>query len=61
MYIRWYGDLLWLFVPAQEKLRGFFADFNDDPNQPGSSLNAAGINTTLRAPTHSSASARSRA
>ncbi len=50
MYIRWYGDLLWLFVPVQEKLKGFFADFNDYPNQPGSSLNAAGINySSLRA------------
>ena len=37
-------------MPAQEKLKGFFADFNDHPNQPGSSLNAAGINyNTLRA------------
>jgi arylsulfatase len=50
MYIRWYGDLLWIFVPAQEKLKAFFADFNDYPNQPGSSLNAAGINyNSLRA------------
>jgi hypothetical protein len=50
MYIRWYADLLWLFVPVQEKLKGFFADFNQYPNQPGSSLNAAGINyTSLRA------------
>jgi arylsulfatase len=39
-----------LFVPVQEKLKEFFADFADYPNQPGSSLNAAGINyNSLRA------------
>ena len=50
MYIRWYADLLWLFVPVQEKVEGFFADYSEYPSQPGSSLNAAGINyTSLRA------------
>ncbi len=50
MYIRWYADLLWLFVPVQEKLKGFFATYGEYPNQPGSSLNAAGINyNSLRA------------
>jgi hypothetical protein len=49
MYIRWYADLLWLFEPVQEKVKMFFADYNDYPNQPGASLNAAGINyTSLR-------------
>jgi arylsulfatase A-like enzyme len=50
MYIRWYADNLWLFVPIQQKIKAFFADFEQYPNQPGSSLNAAGINyQTLRA------------
>jgi arylsulfatase len=49
MYIRWYGDLLWLFVPIQQKIKEFFADFEQYPYQAGSSLNAAGINyNTLR-------------
>ncbi len=43
-YLRWYADNLWLFVPAQEVIRGFFADFKDFPNQSGSSLSAGGIN-----------------
>jgi arylsulfatase len=46
----WYADNLWLFVPIQQKIKAFFADFEQYPNQPGSSLNAAGINyQTLRA------------
>jgi arylsulfatase len=44
MYMRWYADLLWLFVPAQNKIKEFFADFEKYPYQAGSSLNAAGIN-----------------
>jgi arylsulfatase A-like enzyme len=43
MYIRWYADNMWLFVPVQEKLKEFFADFDKYPYQAGSSLNAAGI------------------
>lgn len=49
-YLRWYGDNLWLFVPAQELIRGFFADINKYPFQSGSSMSAAGINyNTLKA------------
>ena len=44
MYIRWYADNMWLFVPVQQKLKEFFADFEKYPYQAGSSLNAAGIN-----------------
>ena len=44
MYIRWYGDNIWLFVPIQDKLKKFFATLNQFPFQKGSSLNAAGIN-----------------
>ena len=50
MYLRWYGDLLWLFVPIQQQVKNFFADFEQYPYQAGSSLNAAGINyQTLKA------------
>ena len=44
MYIRWYGDLLWLFVPIQQQIKTFFGDYEKFPHQEGSSLNAAGIN-----------------
>ncbi|MFO0806505.1 MAG: arylsulfatase [Gemmataceae bacterium] len=43
-YLRWYADNLWLFVPAQEVIKGFFADIDKYPMQSGSSLSAAGIN-----------------
>ncbi len=49
MSIRWYGDLLWLFVPVQQKIKDFFADFEQYPYQAGSGRNAAGVNyNTLR-------------
>ena len=49
MYMRWYADNIWLFVPIQQKVRQFFADFAKYPNQPGSSLNVGNINyATLR-------------
>ncbi len=44
MYTRWYADNMWLFVPVQEKIKAFFADFEKYPYQAGTSLNAAGIN-----------------
>jgi arylsulfatase len=44
MYIRWYGDNIWLFVPVQQKLGGFLGTLEQFPFQQGSSLNAAGIN-----------------
>jgi arylsulfatase len=50
MYIRWYGDNIWLFVPVQNKLKEFLATIPKYPYQEGSSLNAAGINyQTLKA------------
>jgi arylsulfatase len=52
MYIRWYGDNLWLFVPIQQKLKEFILTIPQFPNQEGSSLNAAGVNyQTLKAAT----------
>ena len=35
---------IWLLVPVQGKIWEFFADFDQYPSQPGSSLNAGGIN-----------------
>ena len=50
MYIRWYADNMWLFVPVQEQLQGFFSTIEDYPFQEGATLNAAGINyNTLKA------------
>jgi arylsulfatase len=43
-YLRWYGDNLWTFVPAQEYIKKFIATIPNYPIQQGSSLNAAGIN-----------------
>ena len=49
MYIRWYGEQMWLFVPVQQKLQEFFKGFMEYPYQMGSSLNAANISyQTLR-------------
>ena len=44
MYIRWYADNIWLFVPVQQKLKAFLTTLPEFPFQQGSSLNAAGIN-----------------
>jgi arylsulfatase len=44
MYIRWYADLLWTFVPIQNQLKSFLSTIPQYPFQEGSSLNAAGIN-----------------
>jgi arylsulfatase len=50
MYIRWYADNIWLFVPVQQKLKDFLGTLPEFPFQEGSSLNAANINyTTLKA------------
>ena len=49
-YLRWYGDNLWTFVPAQAYIKKFLSTIPDYPSQQGSSLNAAGINyNTLKA------------
>ena len=44
MYIRWYADNIWLFVPVQEQVKNFLVSIPPFPFQEGSSLNAAGIN-----------------
>ncbi|HEV7732602.1 MAG TPA: arylsulfatase [Candidatus Binatia bacterium] len=44
LYLRWYADNIWLFVPVQDKLRQFLMTLPQFPFQEGSSLNAANIN-----------------
>ncbi len=44
MYIRWYGDNIWLFVPIQQKIKAFLSTIEGYPFQAGASLSAAGIN-----------------
>ena len=42
LYLRWYADNIWLFVPVQQKLGGFLKSLPEYPFQQGSSVNAAG-------------------
>ncbi len=44
MYIRWYGDNIWLFVPVQKELKNFLTTIPEYPFQEGSSLSAGNIN-----------------
>ena len=44
MYIRWYVDNMWLFVPVQGQIQKFLASMDGFPFQEGQSLNASGIN-----------------
>jgi arylsulfatase len=49
MYIRWYAENIWLFVPIQQRIREFLHGFMDFPYQAGSSLSAGNISyQTLR-------------
>ncbi|PWJ44554.1 arylsulfatase [Sediminitomix flava] len=43
MYLRWYADNMWLFVPVKQKIGEFFQTIPGHPFQEGQSLNAAGI------------------
>jgi arylsulfatase A-like enzyme len=43
MYVRWYADNMWLFVPVQQKIQQFFKTIPGFPFQPGSSLTASNI------------------
>lgn len=50
MYLRWYGEQMWLFVPVQQQIKEFLATIPDYPFQEGAVLNAANINyQTLKA------------
>ncbi len=44
LYLRWYADNIWLFVPVQQKLKAFLTTLPQYPFQQGSNLNAANIN-----------------
>ena len=49
-YLRWYADNMWLFVPIQHQLMGFFKSLKGFPFQEGSSLSAGNIDyRTLKA------------
>jgi hypothetical protein len=41
MYFRWFGDLLWLFVPLQHQLQEFLVTIPQYVFQEGLNLNAA--------------------
>ena len=43
MYVRWYADNMWLFVPVQQKIKEFFLSLGDYPMQKGSSLTASNL------------------
>jgi arylsulfatase len=50
MYVRWYADNMWLFVPIQDKMKDFFMTIPQYPFQEGMALNAGNINyNTLKA------------
>jgi len=50
LYLRWYADNIWLFVPVQQKLGAFLSTLPQYPFQQGTSLNAANFNyDTLKA------------
>ena len=50
MYIRWYADNIWLFVPVQEQVSEFFATIPQYPFQEGAALSVGNIGyNTLKA------------
>ena len=44
MYLRWYGEQMWLFVPVQNQIKAFLQSIPNFPFQEGGALNPAGIN-----------------
>ena len=44
MYMRWYADNIWLFVPVQNQIKRFLMTLPEYPFQQGGSLSAGGIN-----------------
>ncbi len=50
MYLRWYGEQMWLFIPVQNQIKKFLRTIPDYPFQEGGALNPAGLNyQTLKA------------
>jgi len=50
MYTKWYGDNMWLFVPAQAFVAEFLATFKEYPPVQGSSLSVDKVVEMLTAP-----------
>ncbi|MBN7813226.1 arylsulfatase [Algoriphagus sp. H41] len=50
MYTRWYGENMWLFVPAQRFAAQFLSTFKDFPPQTGSSLSVDKVVQQLASP-----------
>jgi arylsulfatase len=44
MYMRWYADNIWLFVPVQNQIKRFLVTLPEYPFQQGGSLSAGNIN-----------------
>jgi arylsulfatase A-like enzyme len=44
MYMRWYADNMWLFVPVGGKVQEFVATLGDYPLQEGAAMSPSGIN-----------------
>ena len=50
MYMRWYGDNLWLFIPMSQKIKEFLVTIPQFPFQEGSGVSPADLNyQTLKA------------
>ncbi len=50
MYVRWYAENMWLFVPAQQFAAEFLSTFKDYPPQTGSSLSIDKVVQQMTAP-----------
>lgn len=50
MYTRWYGENMWLFVPAQRFAANFLSTFKEFPPQTGSSLSVDKVVQQLATP-----------
>ncbi len=50
LYTRWYGENMWLFVPAQRYAAEFLSTFKDFPPQTGSSLSIDKVVQSLTTP-----------
>jgi hypothetical protein len=50
MYMRWYGDNLWLFIPMGQKIKEFLVTIPQYPFQDGAAVSPANVNyQTLKA------------
>lgn len=50
LYIRWYADNMWLFVPAQDIVANFLGTFKDFPPVAGSSLGIDEVVNKMKTP-----------